>query len=109
MVGVTHIQQNIHSSFLQVPHRCQFLESVDLSRRPLVPSLEDVLRFSKERIASPVFAWRGGKAGGVGTTGSNAAAPMLSVAVSATWSFGIVKSTDFPNAQVYIYTSTLSP
>ena len=100
MVGVVRLQQTVHSSFLQQPHRCQFLESVDLSQRPLVPTLEDILQLCKEQTASAMFCWRGGKRAAVAASSSVAAAPSLSVAVSATWSFGVIKGTEFPSLQV---------
>ena len=100
MVGVVRLQQTVHSSFLQQPHRCQFLESVDLSQRPLVPTLEDILQLCKEQTASAMFCWRGGKRAGVAASSSVAAAPSLSVAVSATWSFGVIKGTEFASLQV---------
>ena len=99
VVDVSRVQQqSTHSSFLQLPHSCQFLEAVDLTRRPFIPTLAEVLGYARERVSSPMFCWRGNKEGG-GTTYS-AAAPMLSLAVSAVWSFGAVKSTEFPTPQV---------
>lgn len=107
MVGVMRIQQTVHSSFLQVPHRCQFLEPVDISRRPLVPTLKDVLQFAKEHTSSAMFCWRGSKEGAMGASNSTTAGPLLNVAVSATWSYGRIRSTEFSNPQVNTMTSSV--
>lgn len=102
IVGVKRIHQNIHSSFLQVPHLCQFLESVDLSQRPVVPTLKDILQFAKEHSSSAMFCWRGSKEGANGASNSTTAGPLLNVhvAVSARWSYGLVRSMEFSNPQV---------
>ena len=99
MTGITRTQQDTHSSFLQVPHFCQFLEPANLSQRPLLPSLSHVIQYCRELASSVSFCWRGSSRERGGVASSSAS---LSVAVSATWSFGIVRSTDFPNPQVAI-------
>ena len=110
MMEMMKIQHNPHSSFLREPHQCPFLDPVDLSHRPLVPTVQYVKEFCRDQVTSALFSWRGANV--MGTSGTLApttspAAPLLSVAVSATWSFGIVKSTEFPNTQVMRKTSCL--
>ena len=101
MVELEKMKHNYpHTSFLREPHDCPFLDPVDLSHRPLVPSVKFLEESSRERASSGLFCWKGTKEGVGGSTAAAAAAPMLSVAVSATWSFGIVRSSEFPNPQV---------
>ena len=97
-VDMTPVEQHIHSDFLQMPHSCQLLEPVDLSLRPQVSTLEELLSHARKQTDYPLFHWEGCREGAPSSSGTAA----LSVAVSATWSFGMIKSSDFPSPQVQL-------
>ena len=100
MVGVVRVHQDPHSSLLTVPHLCPYVSPVDISLRPLLPTIQQLVQLCKGRVGVESFSWRGEKGRGVAGGSVGPAAPSLSVAVCATWSFGAVQHTDFPNPQV---------
>ena len=100
MVGVARVHQDPHSSLLTVPHSCPYVSPVNISLRPLPPTIQQLVQLCKERVGVESFSWRREKERGVAGGSVGPAAPALSVAVSATWSFGAVQHTDFHNPQV---------
>ena len=101
MVGVARVHQDPpHSMFLRQPHTCPYLATVNLSLRPLLPTLQHLVELCKERMASELFKWRGEKEAGAGGSVGLTTAPVGVAAVSATWAFGVVENADFPNPQV---------
>ena len=99
----TAVHQDTHSSLLRQPHFCPYLSPVDLSLRPFLPTLHQLLESCRERVTGELFGWRGEKREREGANSAGGSCPTahaLSVAVSATWSFGVIQHTDFPNPQV---------
>ena len=103
MLNLTKIHQSsIQSHFLRVPHLCPSLDAVDMDQHPTVPTLSSVLSSVKEMSSSPEFRWESYGQGSSSSSSGVAAAPLLNVAVSAVWSFGVVKNSDFPTPQVLV-------
>ena len=100
IVGVARVNLDPHSTFLREPHTCPHTTRVDISNRPLLPTLQQLLELCGKRAGSVEFVW--GEGGGEGCSGAGVSGGGLSVAVSASWSCGLLRSAELGSPQVSV-------